>query len=103
VRPEPQVICEPPSGSLFPIGQTTVTCHAVSGDGDGRGGASECSFTVTVIDRTLAPDHVPARSPRRGHDLGHEPAQAARVAARAQPARKRDHGDRDLPATRGDR
>jgi hypothetical protein len=50
--PNARVICEPPPGSLFPIGQTTVTCRAASGDGDGRGAASECSFTITVIDRT---------------------------------------------------
>ena len=35
------VVCDPPSGSSFPTGTTTVTC---------TGGGSTCSFTVTVND-----------------------------------------------------
>ena len=35
-----------PSGSLFPVGTTTNTFHAI----DGSGNTSTCSFTVTVID-----------------------------------------------------
>jgi hypothetical protein len=51
--PNATVVCEPPPGSLFPIGQTTVTCSAFDSEaGDGRGGSSECTFTVTVVDRT---------------------------------------------------
>ena len=34
--------CVPPSGSLFPIGTTVVSCN--------RGTASDCNFTVTVQD-----------------------------------------------------
>src|SRR5207249_762523 len=34
--------CVPPSGSSFPVGTTTVTCTASSGE--------TCSFTVTVQD-----------------------------------------------------
>jgi hypothetical protein len=37
------VICEPPSGSLFPIGATTVNCWAI-----GSGQTNQCSFTVDV-------------------------------------------------------
>jgi hypothetical protein len=42
------VTAEPASGSLFPMGQSEVTCRAV----DGLGNSSECTFTVTVVDRT---------------------------------------------------
>ncbi|PER22687.1 MULTISPECIES: HYR domain-containing protein [Bacillus] len=38
--------CSPASGSLFPVGETTVTCTAT----DICGGTGECSFTVTVND-----------------------------------------------------
>ncbi|MHB9005347.1 MAG: HYR domain-containing protein [Limisphaerales bacterium] len=38
------VTCEPPSGSRFAIGTTTVTCTAV----DGAGLTSSCTFTVRV-------------------------------------------------------
>ena len=36
--------CQPSSGSLFPVGTTTVTCVAV----DGSGNSNACSFRVTV-------------------------------------------------------
>ena len=38
--------CEPPSGSLFPVGTTTVTCTAH----DGSGNMTTCEFDVTVTD-----------------------------------------------------
>ena len=38
------VTCTPASGSMFPLGQTTVTCAAA----DGNGNPSEASFTVRV-------------------------------------------------------
>src|SRR5262249_24362156 len=38
------VICNPPSGSFFPVGTTTVTCVTEAGP--------DCSFTVTVVDTT---------------------------------------------------
>lgn len=38
------VTCVPPSGSLFPLGVTTVTCTAT----DATGASTSCSFTVTV-------------------------------------------------------
>lgn len=37
-------VCSPPSGSLFPIGVTTVTCTAT----DAAQNSASCSFTVTV-------------------------------------------------------
>jgi hypothetical protein len=41
----PQLDCEPPSGSTFPIGTTKVTCTAV----DSAGNTATASFTVTVL------------------------------------------------------
>lgn len=38
--------CNPPSGSCFPLGTTTVTCTAT----DASGNTSPCSFTVTAFD-----------------------------------------------------
>lgn len=37
-------VCTPPSGSLFPIGTTTVTCTAT----DAAGNSASCSFNVIV-------------------------------------------------------
>jgi hypothetical protein len=42
------VICAPPSGSLFAIGTTTVSCTAT----DSHGNTGSASFTVTVRDTT---------------------------------------------------
>src|SRR5207249_2390052 len=39
--------CTPPSGSTFPKGTTTVTCHATDVSGNN---SADCSFTVTVSD-----------------------------------------------------
>ncbi|MBI3195756.1 MAG: HYR domain-containing protein, partial [Ignavibacteriae bacterium] len=43
--PAPSVTCTPASGSVFPIGTTTVNCTATNANG-----SVSCSFTVTVID-----------------------------------------------------
>jgi hypothetical protein len=43
--PNPRLVCDPPSGSLFPLGTTTVTCTAT----DRCGNTASCSFTVTVL------------------------------------------------------
>ncbi|MFY9570423.1 MAG: PxKF domain-containing protein [Blastocatellia bacterium] len=37
----PPVVCSPPSGSTFPVGNTTVTCSS---------GGNACSFVITVHD-----------------------------------------------------
>ena len=42
----PTVTCNPPSGSTFGGGNTTVTCTAV----DASGNTNSCTFTVTVRD-----------------------------------------------------
>jgi hypothetical protein len=43
--PPPVLICNPPSGSTFPIGITLVTCTA----SDSCGNKTNCSFQVTVV------------------------------------------------------
>jgi hypothetical protein len=48
--PAPTVTSVPASGSVFPLGTTTVTCTAR----DSSGNTASCSFTVTVVD-TIAP------------------------------------------------
>jgi hypothetical protein len=51
--PNPTVDCQPPSGSFFPLGTTTVICRAK----DDCGNESKCSFTVTLL-----PDVAPSLS-----------------------------------------
>jgi hypothetical protein len=46
------VVCNPPSGSAFPLGTTTVICTAT----DAAGNQASCSFTVTVFDVCLQDD-----------------------------------------------
>jgi len=43
-----QIICTPPSGTLFPIGTTQVTCYVLEPCGDRR--SLPCCFDVTVTD-----------------------------------------------------
>lgn len=50
------VTCTPPSGSLFPLGTTVVTCKAT----DKEAHEAVCSFTVTVTDKTAPALAVPA-------------------------------------------
>jgi outer membrane protein assembly factor BamB len=45
VDPNPQVTCDPASGSTFPIGETTVTCTAT----DSAGNTATATFKVTVL------------------------------------------------------
>jgi uncharacterized delta-60 repeat protein len=45
VDPSPSLNCQPPSGSLFPVGTTTVTCAAT----DATGNRSERSFRIIVV------------------------------------------------------
>jgi hypothetical protein len=44
VDPSPKVKCDPPSGALFPLGTTTVTCKAA----DAAGNSSSGTFVVKV-------------------------------------------------------
>jgi hypothetical protein len=53
----PQLVsCNPPSGSTFPLGMTTVTCSA----SDSHGSTSTASFTIRVADTTPPSLTVPA-------------------------------------------
>lgn len=45
------VTCSPPSGALFPLGSTTVTCRATNACGE----SAVCTFTVTVARDTTPP------------------------------------------------
>jgi HYR domain-containing protein len=47
--------CDPPSGSLFPIGTTQVCCTATYGTKD----SDRCCFDVTVVDSTPPAIHCP--------------------------------------------
>jgi len=49
------VVCNPPAGSCFPVGVTTVTCTAT----DTSGNTATCSFTVTLFDVVLQDDSDP--------------------------------------------
>jgi hypothetical protein len=46
------VVCNPPSGSCFPVGVTTVTCTAT----DASGNTATCSFTVSVFNARIQDD-----------------------------------------------
>ena len=46
------VVCNPPSGSCFPVGVTTVTCTAT----DASGNTATCSFTISVFNGRLQDD-----------------------------------------------
>jgi X-Pro dipeptidyl-peptidase len=48
---DPEVVCDPAPGSLFPVGATTVTCTA----SDAYGNASQHAFTVTVVGKGSPP------------------------------------------------
>jgi hypothetical protein len=48
--------CNPPSGSSFPIGITTVTCTAT----DASGNTNSCSFVVTTFDVCMQDDSTGA-------------------------------------------
>jgi hypothetical protein len=50
------VVCNPASGSCFPLGVTTVTCTAT----DAVGNTATCSFPVSVFDVCLQDDSNPA-------------------------------------------
>jgi hypothetical protein len=49
------VACNPPSGSCFPLGATTVNCTAT----DAAGNTTTCGFSVTVFDVCLQDDASP--------------------------------------------
>jgi hypothetical protein len=47
-NPSATAVCDPPSGTLFPVGVTVVTCYAETPEGLK---SDACTFTVTVEDR----------------------------------------------------
>lgn len=51
-----RVVCNPPPGTRFPLGRTTVVCNAK----DSRGNASSTTFEVRVVDTTPPVLTVPA-------------------------------------------
>ena len=53
VAPAPAIVCLPASGSVFPLGRTTVTCTST----DASGNARSDTFVVNVRD-TIAPNIV---------------------------------------------
>ena len=56
--PSPVVICDPEPGSIFPLGDTIVSCTAI----DASGNIDECTFMVSVVDTTppeiICPDDI---------------------------------------------
>ena len=54
--PSVLVVCNPPGGSCFPVGVTTVTCTAT----DTSGNTATCSFTVTTFDVAVQDDSDPS-------------------------------------------
>jgi hypothetical protein len=50
-------VCSPASGSIFPLGTTTVTCTAT----DTSGNTATCSFTVTLFNACIQDDANPGR------------------------------------------
>jgi X-Pro dipeptidyl-peptidase len=57
--PDPEVVCDPAPGSVFPVGATTVRCTAT----DAYGNAAEHAFTVTVVGKGSPP---PVQDPPTG-------------------------------------
>src|SRR5439155_4231730 len=51
VDPSPSVQCSPASGSTFPIGSTTVHCHATDNSGNASGDGT-FTVTITLVDHT---------------------------------------------------
>jgi hypothetical protein len=49
------VICNPPAGSMFPVGTTTVTCTAT----DGSNNTTQCAFAVNAFSFCLQDDSNP--------------------------------------------
>jgi len=56
--PAPTVMCNPPSGSVLPVGTTTVTCTAT----DSSGNTATCSFPVNVFSFCLQDDSSDANT-----------------------------------------
>jgi HYR domain len=96
------VTCDLPSGSTFPLGDTTVTCTAT----DNSGNSSSADFTVSVTEPATDPDPEPAAgsapsdppSADPAPSPTHEPEQMVSDAT-SQPAQGTS-GSSSLPDTR---
>ncbi len=69
------VVCLPASGSIFPVGTTTVTCTAT----DVAGNEARCSFAVTVIDCGCCKDLIPPPKICTVSDIGNDQGRQVRV------------------------
>jgi hypothetical protein len=57
--PDPTVTLTRQSGTVFPVGDTSVTLTAT----DKEGSSKQCTFTVSVSDKTCAPSAGPSSQP----------------------------------------
>ena len=57
--PDPTVTLTQQSGTVFPVGDTSVTLTAT----DNKGSSKQCTFTVSVSDKTCAPSAGPSSQP----------------------------------------
>ena len=57
--PDPTVTLTQQSGTVFPVGDTSVTLTAT----DKEGSSKQCTFTVSVSDKTCAPSAGPSSQP----------------------------------------
>jgi hypothetical protein len=85
----PVVTCTPPSGSLFPVGTTTVTCTATSPDDT----PSEVSTSFTVTVTPPPPRSSCGRNPGSGGDQHHGKKKAPRYGKPDRHQGSPSHGD----------
>jgi hypothetical protein len=71
------IICDPPSGSMFPIGTTTVQCNAIDAAGNSgtAAAASAASFTITVRAEPDAQAQEPLAAEEGQEEEGQEEGQ----------------------------
>jgi hypothetical protein len=55
----PQIVCDPPSGSILPVGEHLVNCTAT----DGSANATSCSFTIQVVPRVIIANNLADSGP----------------------------------------
>ena len=91
---DPAIACEPPSGSTFPIGDTTVDCTAK----DAAGNEARGSFTVHVSGAVEQIDQL-QRDGRRA-SISRSPYDAASTRSSAPPRRRSRRATPRMPATR---
>jgi hypothetical protein len=79
--PNLRIVCDPPSGSLFPIGTTFVTCTAT----DSSGNSDTCRFTITVVPAECCESRgwiqvvQQGPSPRQRHSMAYDSARGRLV------------------------